>query len=288
MSAAAKIASVAVFVAVATAGLFGANALHGLRDGRSTARPQPRSAAGRVQGTPLAVPLRRAGTGADARRRLAGIAVEQRFVGSYLRFLQGSVSASALRYVSITARDEAISGGRVPADLRDGAVKLRSVQQTGATLYSAQATVVAANREASFAFGVSLIRERDGWWVSDVQPPDFDVAHPSPSLRRSPKVPAAARDATAGFARGYLRSLAGGRLPTMTPTARSQIRLGEDSLHGTRLPTRTTVRLVRLQYGPFEHGRFAVTVTASAAGRRLRFTLLMLRTRRGWECDGFL
>jgi hypothetical protein len=236
---AAKIATAVVLVAIAAGVLFGVRALRGLRAGPS--RSQPVALGGRVQGQPLAVPLRRTGTGASARARLSGIAVERRFVGSYLRFLQGSIDGSALRYASITARDDAISGGRIPAGLRDGSVQLRSVQQNGATLYSAQATVVAANREASFPFAVSLIREHDGWWVSDVQPPDFDVARPAPSSRRSPTVPAAARHTTTGFA-------------------------------------------IR----PLERDRFAVTVTANAAGRRLRFTLMMLRTRRGWECDAFL
>jgi len=283
---AAKIATAAVFVAIAVGVLFGVRALRGLRVGPSSS--QPVALGGRVRGQPLAVPLWRTGTGASVRARLSGIAVERGFVGSYLRFLQGSLDGSALRYASITARDDAISGGRIPAGLRDGSVQLRSVQQNGATLYSAQATVVAANREMSFPFTVSLIRERDGWWISDVQPPDFDVAGPPPSLRRSRTVPAAARHATTVFALRYLRHVADGRLPVMTPTARAQVRLGEDSLHGTRLATRTPVRLVRLEYGPLERDRFAVTVSASAAGRRLRFTLLMLRTHRGWECDAFL
>jgi len=283
---AAKITTAVVLAAIATGVLFGVRTLRALRDGPS--HSQPVAVGERVQAQPLAVPLRRTGTGDSARARLSGIAVERRFVGSYLRFLQGSANGSALRDASITARDDAISGGRIPADLRDGSVRLRSVHQDGATLYSTQATVVAANREVSFPFTVSLIREHDGWWISDVQPPDFDMVRPAPSSRRSPAVPAAARQATTEFALRYLRHLADGRLPAMTPTARAQVRLGEDSLHGTRLATRTPVRLVRLEYGPLERDRFAVTVSASAAGRRLRFTLLMLRTHRGWECDAFL
>jgi hypothetical protein len=282
---AAKIAAAVVFVGLATALLFVARALHGLRDSHPAA---PTARDRRVAEQLLAVPLRRPGTGQSTRARLAGFTIERRFVTAYLRFLDGIAGSPAWRYASITARDDAVGGGRLPADLRDGALRLRSVKQSGATSYSAQATVVVGNREVSFPFTVSLIREHDGWWVADVQPPDFDVARPAPSPRRSAAVPAAARSATARFARGYLRHLADGRLPRMTATARSQVRLGEDSLPGTRLPTRTTVRLVRVQYGPFERDRFAVTVTADAADRQLRFTLLMLRTPHGWECDAFL
>jgi hypothetical protein len=282
---AAKIAAVAGFVAVATALLFLARGLHGLTDGHPAALTAPNR---RVAGQLLAVPLRRRGTGAGTHGRLAGITVERRFVASYLQFLQGRASSAGLNDATITARDEASRGGRIPADLRDGALRLRSVHQDGSTLYSAQATVVAGNRETSFPFTVSLIREHDGWWVADVQPPDFDVARPAPSPRRPATLPAPARHATAVFAQGYLRHLTGGRWPVMTLTARAQVRLGEDSLHGMRLPVRTAVRLVRFEYGPFERDRFAVTVTAAAADRRVRFTLLMLHTRRGWECDAFL
>jgi hypothetical protein len=278
---AAKITVAVVSVALATAVLFIARGLHGLLDRHPAALTAPNR---RVAGQLLAVPLRRPGT----HGRLAGITVERRFVASYLQFLQGRTNSAALRDVTITARDDASSGGRIPADLRDGALRLRSVHQDGSTLYSAQATVVAGNREASFPFTVSLIRERDGWWVADVQPPDFDVARPALSQRRSPTVPAPARHATVVFAQGYLRHLAGGRWPVMTSTARAQVRLGEDSLHDRRLPARTAVQLVRVEYGPFERDRFAVTVTAAAADRRVRFTLLMLHTRRGWECDAFL
>lgn len=281
----AKIAAAAVFVAVATALLFLARGLHDLLDKHPATLTAPNR---RVAGQLLAVPLRRRGTGAGIHGWLAGITVERRFVASYLRFLEGSTSRAGLREVTITARDDASSGGRIPADLRDGALRLRSVHQDGSTSYSAQATVVAGNRQASFPFTVSLIREHDGWWVADVQPPDFDVVRPAPSPRRSATVPAPARHATAVFARGYLRHLAGGRWPVMTSTARAQVRLGEDSLHGMRLPARTAVGLVRFAYGPFERDRFAVTVTAVTAHRRVRFTLLMLHTRRGWECDAFL
>jgi hypothetical protein len=73
----------------------------------------------------------------------------------------------------------------------------------------------------------------------------------------------------------------------MTSTAGAELRDDEDSLSQVRLP-RAWARLLALQFGPVEQGRFAVTATVQVADRRVRFTVLMVTTPRGWECDAFL
>jgi hypothetical protein len=214
--------------------------------------------------------------------------VQRAFVDSYLAYLSGSLPASRLRYASITARDQAASGGRIPASFRDGPLEVRAVTGQGSTMYSAQATVDAVNRSQSYPFTVSLLREPDGWQVAQLGPPDLSIdQHTRPVI--GVRIPRAGQLAAARFALAYAdyRAAVAPRLAGITSTAAAQLADQEDSLVQDRLP-RARARLLALSYGPLEQDRFAVSATVAVAGRRVRFTVLMFDSRRGWECDAFL
>ena len=284
MNATRRIVPVLVAAAVIAGALLLARGLHGvLRQ-----RPRPAAAAGAVaSGRPLATPLARSAVGGSRRARISGMAVERRFVASYTLYLDGQAPVSALRYVSITARDQATAAGRLPAAVKDGPLTVKSIAQTGATAYSAQATVTLINRQASFPLTVTLVRDDAGWFISGLAAPDLTAVQPVAHPKFKP-MPALEQIAARRFAVGYLRHLAGARLPAMTATARREVALGEDTLHGTTLPARARARVTGLRFGPLEGNEFAVTAAAIAGGRRLSFTFLMLHTRAGWECDAFL
>ena len=226
--------------------------------------------------------------GGSPRQRLSPGQVQRAFVGSYLAYLSGSLPASRLRYTSITARDQAASGGRIPTSFRDGPLKVRAVTGQGSTMYSAQATVDAVNRSQSYPFTVALLRQHNGWQVAQLQPPDLSIDQNTRPVIGA-RIPRAGQLAAARFAVAYAdyRAAAMPRLAGMTSTAAAELREQEDSLAQDRLP-RARARLLALACGPLEQDRFAVTATVALAGRRVRFTVLMFDTRRGWECDAFL
>jgi hypothetical protein len=229
-----------------------------------------------------------AAAGASPRQRMSAADVQRAFVRSYLSYLSGSLPASRLRYASITARDQASAGGRIPASFRDGPLQVRAVAGEGSTLYSAQATIDAGNRAESYPFTVALLREASGWQVAQVQPPDLGVDQNTRPVI-GVEIPRAGQLAAADFALRYADYRAGVKpgLVAMTGTAEGELRDGEDSLAPMRLP-RARARLLALSYGPLEQDRFAVTATVRLRGRRVRFTFLMFDSGRGWECDAFL
>jgi len=284
MSPARRIIPAAVAAIVIAGALLLARGLHGaLRQ-----QPSSATAGGAIAtGRPLAIPLARAGAAGSRRARLSGIAVERRFVASYARYLDGQAPVSALRYVSITARDQATAAGRLPAAIKDGPLTVKSIVQTGVTAYSAQATVTVTNRQASYPFTVTLVHDDAGWFISGLTAPDLTADQPIAHATWKP-MPALEQDAARRFAVGYVQHLAGARMPAMTATARREVTLGDDKLHSTTLPARARARVTRLRFGPLEGNEFAVTATLTAARRRLSFTFLMLHTRSGWECDAFL
>ena len=278
-------------IAVLVAGVLALGAVllaRGLRAALYNA-PGPTVAAAASAGQPLALPLARAGDSSGRRSRLSGLAVEHGFLASYLRFLDGRLPAAGLRYASITARAQARTAGPIPRSMRDGPLLLHALAQDGVTRYSAQATATVADRQFSWPLTITLVHERDGWWVSGLVPPDLDLGRP-PAHARWPRMPAVERAAAHRFARAYLKHLVGAPAPTpaMSATARRQLRLGEAALSDTRLPAHARVGAVRLRFGPLEGNEFAAAATATIARRRRSFTFLMVHTRQGWECDAFL
>ncbi len=228
-----------------------------------------------------------AAAGGSPRQRMPTGQVERAFVRSYLAYLSGSLPASALRDASITARDQAVSGGRIPASFRDGPLEIRHI--TGAsTLYSAQATVEVSSRSESYPFTVQLLREQTGWQVAQLQPPDLSVDQTTRPIV-GVQIPRAGQQAAARFATGYAnyRAAVAPRPGEMTSTAETELRDGQDPLVRSGL-RRVRARLLALSYGPLEQDRFAVTATVELDRTRAGFTVLMLDTRRGWECDAFL
>jgi hypothetical protein len=229
-----------------------------------------------------------AAAGGSPRQRMSAADVQRAFVRSYLSYLSGSLPASRLRYASITARDQAATGGRIPASFRDGPLQVRAVAGEGSTLYSAQATIDAGNRSESYPFTVALLREQNEWEVAQVQPPDLSVDDSTRPVA-GVEIPRAGQLAAADFALRYADYRAGVKpgLAGMTSTAKGELRDEGDSLASMRLP-RARGRLLALSYGPLESDRFAVTATVQLRSRRVRFTVLMFDSARGWECDAFL
>jgi hypothetical protein len=229
------------------------------------------------------------GAGGSPRAWLSIDQVEHGFAASYTAYLDGRLPVSALRYASITARDQARAGGRIPGAFRDGQLTVRSITGQGSTLFSAQTTITLADRAESYPFTVMLLRDRWGWRIAQLTAPDLSVddnTHPSAGW---PAVPRTGQLAAARFAVGYVEYRARERsLPAgVTSTAAAQAQTGSDPLAQTTI-AHGAVRMLALRYGPLERDRFAATATVAAGGRRVSFTFLMVRTPAGWRCDAFL
>jgi hypothetical protein len=226
--------------------------------------------------------------GGSPRQRLTVAEVQDEFVRSYAAYLDGAGQPSALRYAGVTAREQARGGGRVPPAFRDGPLRVRGAQGEG-TASSAQVTVTLQNRSESYVIAVQLLRTQFGWQVAQVQTPDLsidDTTRPVPG----PPIPHAAQLASARFALAYTayRDQARGRPPAaITATARDELAQRQDPLAGERRVSGSP-RLVRLRYGPLEGSEFAVTATVRTGGVVRPFTVLMVKTPAGWECDAFL
>ncbi len=226
--------------------------------------------------------------GGSLRQRLTVAEVQSGFVRSYAAYLDGAGQVSGLRYASVTAREQVRAGGRVPPAFRDGRLRVRGVQGEG-TRSSAQVTVTLANRSESYLMAVQLLRTQFGWQVAQVQTPDLsidDTTRPVPG----PPIPHAAQLASAHFALAYTayRDQASRRLPAaITATARDELAQRQDPLAGERRVSGSP-RVVSLRYGPLEGSEFAVTATVRTASVTRWFTVLMVRTPAGWECDAFL
>ena len=223
--------------------------------------------------------------GGSPRERLSLSEVLRGFVVSYASYLDGSLPAGRLRYASVTVREQASSGGRIPVAFRDGPLRIASIRSAG-TAYSAQVSVVLANRSESYPFSVQLLGEL-GWRVAQIVPPDLSIDQQTTPLA-GPAIPRAGQAAAGRFAVGYVRyRAAGGRLAGMTAAAAGELSAGQDPLAGRPLPA-GVVRLAGLRYGPLERDEFSVTATVTTAGRAVRFTFLMAHTPAGWECEAFL
>ena len=211
--------------------------------------------------------------------------VLRRFVVSYASYLDGLLPVGRLRYASVTAREQASSGGRIPEALRDGGLRVASIRSTG-TAYSAQVSVVLANRSESYPFSVQLLGEL-GWRVAQIVPPDLTIdQHTKPVA--GPPIPHTGQAAADRFATGYVRYRAGrGRLACVTCAAVREASGGQDPLGGRTVPA-GVVRLLRVRFGPLEGDEFAVTATVVVGGWAVRFSFLMLHTGRGWVCEAFL
>jgi hypothetical protein len=213
---------------------------------------------------------------------------ERRFAASYAAYLDGAPLAS-LRRASITATAQARSGGRIPVAFRDGA--LRVVSASGASSpFSAQATIVLANREERYPLVVQLLRERHGWQVAQLQPPDLTIdetVRPVPGV----DIPSAAQRATRRFALAYAayRARLAPLPPGMTAAAAAAVRAGEDALAGVRLPA-ARPRLQSVSNGPLGEGEFAATATVRFGATAERFSVLMQLRKQagGWLCAAFL
>src|ERR1035437_10433178 len=82
-------------------------------DGRAHVQMTSKASAARLARAPSSP----ATAGASPRQRMSAADVQRAFVRSYLSYLSGSLPASRLRYASITARDQASAGGRIPPRL---------------------------------------------------------------------------------------------------------------------------------------------------------------------------
>jgi hypothetical protein len=255
------------------------------------ARGATRPAASRRARPPVA-PVAGVGSvsgGGSHRQQMTVAEVQRGFVRSYAAYLDGAGQPSALRYASVTAREQARAGGRVPPAFRDGPLRVRAAHGEG-TGSSAQVTVALQNRSESYVIAVQLLRTQFGWQVAQAQPPDLsidDTTRPVPG----PPIPHAAQQASAHFAVAYAeyREQGGGRRPAlMTATARAELAQRQDPLAGERRVSGSP-RVVGLRYGPFQASEFAVTATVrTGGGQRRQFTVLMVKTPADWECDAFL
>jgi hypothetical protein len=248
-----------------------------------TRRPAPASAP--TTSTPVSAGV----LGGTVRQRLTVARVVRAFAASYMRYLDGArPSSAALRSASITARGQALAGGRIPSAFRDGSLRVTNVTASGLAA-SAQATVTAANRSESYVFSVQLLRTQFGWQVAQIETPDLSIDDDTVPVRSAP-IASAAQRVAARFAVAYTsyRTHPGTQLPAgMTSTAQGELRTGQDPLAGASR-SGGSVRLLGLRYGPLEGLEFAVTATVQSGLARHTFTVLMRRQPSGWECDAFL
>jgi hypothetical protein len=212
---------------------------------------------------------------------------QQAFVAGYLAYLDGAGGPGRLPFASITAREQAAQGGRIPAAFRDGA--LRVVRVSGArTDYSAQATVTAVNRSESYVLSVQLLLTQDGWRVAQLTPPDLAMDDQTRPVL-GPTIPAAGRLATRVFAIAYAAyRTATAPIPAgMTATARQELADGQDPLAAARR-VGVRPRLLGVRFGPPEGSEVAATATVQSGRGRTQFTVLMVNRSGRWECDAFL
>ena len=213
---------------------------------------------------------------------------ERAFLSSYAAYLDGRPDAR-LRFASITARSQARAEGPIPEAFRDGLLRLDHLSAHW-SLYSAQVSVVLANREERYPFAIQLLDEPRGWQVSQLQAPDLSMDRgPTPVV--APKLPAAAARAVRRFALSYARYRAGlsGSPTGLAPQARAALESDSDSLAGIRLG-HLAPRIESLTYGPLSDGEFSATATVTFASGSESFSLLMEdQTQTGaWLCAAFL
>ena len=227
---------------IATMGALGGAAIIGLPlgvlgSGRELAGAAPRPRPSVSAAAPVVV-APRARTPASPPTAPVSIAqVVRAFTASYAAFLDGSLPAARLRYVSLTARGQALAGGPIPASFRDGPLRVRAIAGDGASAYSAQATIELANREESYPFTVLLLRDQRGWRIAQLQPPDLSIDEPTPPLAPV-RIPPGAQRAARLFAVAYTDYRAGVRshVTGLTSIALGQLRTDEDGLAQTPLP----------------------------------------------------
>lgn len=213
--------------------------------------------------------------------------VQQVFVAGYLAYLDGVGSDRALPFASITAREQAAQGGRIPPAFRDGPLRVMRVNGA-ATDYSAQATITAANRSESYVLTVQLLLTQHGWRVAQLTTPDLAMDDSTRPVVGSP-VPAAGQLASRTFAVAYA-AYRTGRAPLpagMTATARQELADGQDPLAAAGR-TSGRPRLLGVRFGPLEGSEVAATATVQSGRGREHFTVLMVNRSGRWECDAFL
>jgi hypothetical protein len=279
--------TLSALLGAALLGVLGFAGVLGLR----AIRPQLRHASASVS-APAPAPAMRTFTAprqSVAQSTLDARQVTIAFAVSYGAYLDGA-PRRVLRFSSITATSQATGGGRIPVNFRDGALELTRVQiQAGA--YSAQATLVIGDRQESYPFSVTLLREQHGWQVASLVPADLSMdrhitAASTPTLAR------AAQAATRQLVLGYARYRAGdGTAPAgLSGAAMAAIKSNSDSLAGVVLGKRAP-RLLRLVYGPLSGGNeFAATATVAFGDGRQQFSVLMKQQKRTgeWLCAAFL
>ena len=213
---------------------------------------------------------------------------ERAFLASYAAYLDGRPDAK-LRSTSITARSQARAEGPIPQAFRDGSLRLDRLSAHW-SLYSAQVSVVLANREERYPFAVQLLDEPRGWQVSQLQAPDLSMDRAATPFV-APKLPAAAARAARRFALGYARYRTGlsGPPTGLAPQARAALASESDSLAGIRLG-HLAPRIESLTYGPLSDGEFSATATVTFASGHQSFSLLMEDQKQtgAWLCAAFL
>lgn len=197
------------------------------------------------------------------------------------------MSATGVRYASITARAQAVQGGRVPVAFRDGTLRSKTTA-TSATDFSAVVQVAFADRSESYPATVQLLHTPNGWQVAQVQTPDLSVDEGTKPLT-GPPIPLAGETAARTFALAYTRYRAGdSRVPAgMTTAAATALRDDQDGLFGITAGHRR-VAVTGVAFGPLQGNEFAATATVRFDGRTLRMSFLMLEVAGRWECDAFL
>ena len=222
-------------------------------------------------------------------RSLSARQVTIAFAASYGDYLDGA-PVRALRFADITARAQARGGGSIPGNFRDGQLHLRDLSlRAGA--YSAEATLVLADRQESYPFSLGLLCEQQGWMIASLQPPDLAMDRTIEPVS-APALPKLARVMTRRLVMAYARYRAGrGALPEgLGRAATATIRTHSDSLAGIALGS-ARPRLLSLIYGPLNaSGEFAATATVRFGANRQQFSVLMERSkgRSRWLCVAFL
>ena len=209
------------------------------------------------------------------------------FAAAYTAYLDARGGSSRLSYASVSSREEAAAGGQISPAERDGRLRLVSFAVQGQTAYSAQALAAASDRSRSYPFTLRATLAAGRWTVTQITPPDLTVDDHT-TAPAATSVPNAARVAARAFALAYANYTEDARRapPRALAVAINEIDAGGDPLAGAP-PTHQPGTLRSLRYGPLQAQRFAATATVATGGRLLRFTFLMLHTRKGWEADGF-
>ena len=149
---------------------------------------------------------RRASTTSAQGQRAAAAA---EFAGAYVRFLDGTGTAAALPDATMSVRALARQAGPVPAARRRGTLVLAQLR---AAQGQPDSYVLAASDAAhTFYATIAVSRQRGGWLVTALTPPDFvqALAPPGPPAPSPPAGSSAPEHAARAFLDEYLPWLYG-------------------------------------------------------------------------------